>query len=309
MPLISVLLPVYNAEKTLNETINSILSQTFTDFEFIIINDASTDHSEEIILNYKDFRIRYFKNFVNKGLVYTLNRGIDLACGKYIARMDADDISLPTRFQKQIDVMENHSEVIVCGTWIKPFGEGCTNIRFQLKEYSAEMKEQLVRDSCFAHPTVMIRRSILIEYSLRYNERYRHAEDYKLWTDMASYGEFYNVPEELLYYRISPSQVTSFFKMEIVEVVKTLRRENIALRFKDVCLNRDLAEERIKVGTICQAKKYNSKFLLATLYLSLSNYGLKELLYFVVSLDCFKLDLIITLAIFKRFVKGSNSLV
>ena len=97
--LISVVLPAYNVQDTIGESIDSILSQTFTDFELIIINDGSQDNTEEVIHAYSDKRIRYYRNEKNEGLIYTLNRGLDLAQGKYIARMDADDVSLPTRFE------------------------------------------------------------------------------------------------------------------------------------------------------------------------------------------------------------------
>src|SRR5688572_2119038 len=106
MPKVSVILPVYNGEKYLREAIESILCQTYEDFEFIIINDGSTDKSEEIILSYKDGRIVYSKNEFNKGLIYSLNKSIELASGELIARMDADDIAFPDRLQKQVDYFE-----------------------------------------------------------------------------------------------------------------------------------------------------------------------------------------------------------
>ena len=120
--LISVVLPAYNVQDTIGESIDSILSQTFTDFELIIINDGSQDNTEEVIHAYSDKRIRYYRNEKNEGLIYTLNRGLDLAQGKYIARMDADDVSLPTRFEKQVKVMEESPNIVVCGTQIILFG-------------------------------------------------------------------------------------------------------------------------------------------------------------------------------------------
>ena len=120
---VTVLMPVYNAEQYLREAIGSILHQTFTDFEFIIINDGSTDRSEEIIKSYTDTRIRYYKNESNLKLIATLNKGFDLAGGKYIARMDADDISLPNRLQLQFELMEKNPEVGLCGTWFENFTE------------------------------------------------------------------------------------------------------------------------------------------------------------------------------------------
>ena len=108
-PLVSVLMAVYNGEKYLLEAIESILNQTYTNFEFLIINDGSTDSTEEIILSYSDQRIRYIKNEQNLKLIASLNKGLDLAKGKYIARMDADDISLPDRLEKQVNFLERNS--------------------------------------------------------------------------------------------------------------------------------------------------------------------------------------------------------
>ena len=115
-------MPAYNAEKYINEAIDSILAQTFTDFEFIIIDDGSTDSTCAIVESYSDSRIRFFKNEHNLGVAATLNRGLDLARGEYIARMDADDISLPTRFEKQAAYMDSHPDVVVCGTGVECFG-------------------------------------------------------------------------------------------------------------------------------------------------------------------------------------------
>ncbi len=113
---------VYNCEKYLKEAIESILNQTFSDFEFLIINDASIDNSDDIILSYKDERIKYVKNEENLGVSRTLNKGIQIARGTYIARMDSDDISITTRLERQYNFMTNHKEVGICGTWARIFG-------------------------------------------------------------------------------------------------------------------------------------------------------------------------------------------
>ena len=120
---VTVLMPVYNGEMYLREAIDSILHQTFTDFEFLIINDGSTDNSETIILSYDDSRIRYEKNDSNLKLIATLNKGIELAKGKYIVRMDADDISIPDRIEKQVAFLEKNPDVGICGSWFTAFGQ------------------------------------------------------------------------------------------------------------------------------------------------------------------------------------------
>ena len=116
-------MPVYNGERYLREAIDSILNQTFKDFEFLIINDGSTDLSVEIIESYADKRISLAHNGQNLGLITTLNRGFDLACGEYIARMDCDDISLPDRLEKQVVFMDNHPEIGICGSWVSAISD------------------------------------------------------------------------------------------------------------------------------------------------------------------------------------------
>ncbi|HSZ71252.1 MAG TPA: glycosyltransferase family 2 protein, partial [Cytophagaceae bacterium] len=121
-PILSVIMPVYNAEKYVYEAIDSVLKQSFGDFEFLIYNDCSTDASRAIILSFKDSRIRLVDSPFNTGYVKHLNDGLLAARGEYIARMDADDISLPDRFKKQIDYLEQHKEVAVCGSFIEFIG-------------------------------------------------------------------------------------------------------------------------------------------------------------------------------------------
>ena len=117
----TVLMPVYNAEKYVAEAIDSILNQTFNDFEFLIINDGSTDNSLDIIKSYDDPRITIINNETNLGLSHTLNKGIELARGEYIIRMDADDISLSIRLEKQIEFMDSNQHIGICGSWIQTF--------------------------------------------------------------------------------------------------------------------------------------------------------------------------------------------
>lgn len=309
MILISVLLPVYNAESTVAETIDSILCQTFSDFEFIIINDASTDHTEEIILSYKDPRIKYYKNSKNQGIVYTLNRGIDLANGKYIARMDADDIALPSRFGTQVNVMERDSSIVVCGTGIETFGNVKKSNRIFFPEQSDELRDLLVRSSCFAHPTVFIRRKVLADHNLYYKSEYRHAEDYKLWIDLSAHGNFYNIHEILLRYRMSDTQITTYHKQEVDNIAKKCRREYIAKCFEDKKLNDTISDYIISIQTIKMAHRYRSIRLLEVLYMSLSHYRLYDFFYFVFSLDFLKFSFRVQSTIFKRFITRKNPII
>lgn len=304
LPVISVILPVYNAQFTISEAINSILEQSFSDFEFIIINDGSSDSSEDIILSYADKRIRYYSNNINCGLIYTLNRGIELAKGKYIARMDADDISFPRRFEKQLFVLENNENIIVCGTKIKYFGIKKWKSPFVVFEKSIDLKEWLLRESCFAHPTVMIRREILINNNMKYNQSYFHAEDYKLWVDLSKYGDFYNIPEILLKYRLSSTQVTQSSNSIQQQNARRCRREYLMQLFPDLKVN----SVNINLISSINKKKCNQKYLKELLYLSCDKYDFRLLFYYITSFDWVRISVLTNMAILKRFYGKLNPL-
>jgi glycosyltransferase involved in cell wall biosynthesis len=227
-PAISVVMPVYNGEKYLREAIDSILSQTYTDFEFIILNDGSTDKTEEIILSYTDPRIVYVKNEDNLQIVKTLNKGIGIAKGKYIARMDADDISLPERFEKQFKFMEENPEVGVCGAWIETFGN--QSLFWQYPVNHNEIRISLLFYSCMGHPTVMIRNDF--RDLLFYDQNYNKAEDYELWQRLVRITKFHNLPFFLLKYRLHLNQTD----LSIQSSVANSLRQNL---IKSYCPNLD----------------------------------------------------------------------
>ena len=203
-PLITVLMPVYNGDKYLNEAIDSILNQTFSDFEFLIIDDGSTDQSIDQIMSYNDPRIQLIKNENNVGQSETLNKGLGLAKGKYIARMDQDDISMPERLKKQLDFMENNSDVDVCGSWLQLMGKYDGILELETK--SEKIKMNLLTNENLAHPAVMIRKSTLVKYDLNYNPTFTISNDYDLWVRMFEYCSFANLPEPLLKFRMHDNQ-------------------------------------------------------------------------------------------------------
>lgn len=205
-PVISVVLPVYNAGKYVKEAVESILGQTYTDFELLIYNDGSTDNSGEIIAGFRDKRIRFFDLETNTGLISVLNRGIEDAKGRYIARMDADDISLEERFAKQFEFLEKNPEYGICGTQIEVIGSGAKIIRPCTDE---KLRWWLFRGSPFAHPTVMMRTSVLREHGLLYRKEYYLAEDYDMWWRMAACCKVANLDEVLLRYRMHAEQESS----------------------------------------------------------------------------------------------------
>ena len=217
---ISVLMPVYNGEKFLKEAIDSILNQSFKDFEFLIINDGSTDRSKKIILSYQDQRIRFFENKKNLGVAKTLNRGLKLAKGKYIARMDADDISLSDRFKKQVEFMEKNPQVAVCGTWVKLIGNH--NI-WQSPGDDKTIKSLSLFYSSIYHPTALIRNDLLKRYNLSYNPSFIHAEDYELWVKIMEKAKVANLKEVLLSHRIHSNGTGSVYNQTQIESADKVR--------------------------------------------------------------------------------------
>lgn len=217
MPKISVVMPAYNAEKYIREAIDSILAQTFTDFEFIIIDDGSKDSTAAIVQSYSDSRIRFYQNERNMGVAATLNRGLDLAQGEYIARMDADDISLPERFEKQVDVLDNNKSIAICGSNAIVFSqerEYTTN----LPEESNKIRDNLFISSPFIHPAVMIRKNIMLQNGIEYDLRFEGREDYQLWMKFSLLKyEFYNISQPLIRYRQHSNQVTQKIDSDLLK--------------------------------------------------------------------------------------------
>jgi len=211
-PIISIILPVYNGELYLRSCIESILDQTFTDFELIIINDGSSDSSESIIKLFTDNRIQYVKNDRNLGLIYSLNRGIDIARGEFIARMDADDLAFPNRLMDQKKYLDTHPHCdLVAGQieFINEKGE-CTG-DWALDKKTTTYKSILNTmpfENCLAHPTIM-GRSAIFKIN-KYDPKQVDIEDYHLWLKMLSLGiiiEKINHP--VLYYRNNPVSITN----------------------------------------------------------------------------------------------------
>jgi len=200
---------VYNGEKYLRQAIDSILTQTFLDFEFLIINDGSTDKSLEIIESYNDARIRLIDNGKNIGLIASLNKGIAAARGKYIARMDADDISLPSRLEEQYNFLEANTDIALCGSWaeiIDERGDVCGQYTYPPLDNRA-IKKLLFWHNPFIHPTVMIRRDVFCEIS-PYRASFKYIEDYELWSRVLSKFAGANIDKFLIKYRRHSGSIT-----------------------------------------------------------------------------------------------------
>jgi len=230
MPKVSVIMPAYNAEKYIRRAIESILSQTYTDYEFIIINDGSVDNTKNIILSFQDDRIVYLENKKNSGIVITLNRGLDYATGEYIARMDADDIAIDTRFEKQVKYLDKNKNVGVLGTGICIFGEEIEEQKCLYTTDSKQLKAELIFNSCVAHPTVMMRKTVLQQNKLEYDLKFLGAEDYYLWWNVAKVSNIATLPEVLLKYRIHGEQITKKKDEQYYEMMNKL----MEIRFEDI---------------------------------------------------------------------------
>lgn len=207
-PLVTVLMSVYNSERFLSEAIESILNQTFEDFEFIIIDDASVDGSLAIIKSYNDKRIVLVEHKENQGLPKGLNEGLRLARGRYVARLDADDVSRPDRLKAQFDFMAKHPGVVVLGSGWNIISELGRKITYQpVAEKLDAGKWILFVSTPFGHPSVMFRKKDALAVS-GYNENLRSAQDYDLWSRLRSVGEFANINKPLINYRITSTGIS-----------------------------------------------------------------------------------------------------
>lgn len=208
-PFVSVIMPVYNAKKYVGEAIESILDQTYKNFECIIVDDASTDETPTILESYrkKDARITVVRNERNKGVTKSLNNALRFARGKYIARMDADDWSYPERLQLQVNLMERQSDVVVSGSFI----EVCdSNLQIKyLRKYQlndTNIRKHVFRYSPFAHPATIWRADVFKKE--KYDERIATCQDYELYFRVGKYGKFMNIGRPLLKLRIHDSSVS-----------------------------------------------------------------------------------------------------
>jgi glycosyltransferase involved in cell wall biosynthesis len=232
LPVISIVMSVYNSQKYLRESIDSILNQTCKNFEFIIINDGSDDNSLDILLEYqtKDNRL-LIVNQSNIGLTRSLNRGVKLAASEYIARQDADDISLPTRLGKQLNFMENHPEVAVVGCLGDFFNvNGVLRTSRDYKYSRAGIKRHLASKNLFMHGSAMMRKSHLEKVGF-YREFFRHSQDYDLWLRLSQYFDIDILPEHLYQYRVTPEAISVSrwpIQKQYTDIARKLHAERLA---------------------------------------------------------------------------------
>lgn len=249
--LVSVIMSNYNTPaEYLVEAIESVLNQTYTNFELIIVDDCSTDNSLEIIKSYKDSRIVVFENEENLGITKSLNRALAVAKGEYIARMDADDVCLPERLSKQVEYLKNNPQVVVCGTGVELIGD------WQERHSNKIICRDIPNRDLFkvyllfgnypniVHPSAMFNGTLIRNFNITYDENYPVAQDYKMWVTCCDYGECVNLKETLLRYRVHSGAVSSEKKEKqyacaIANMKEQLKKIDVELKteYEDVHYN------------------------------------------------------------------------
>lgn len=211
LPSISIVMPVFNAERYLSQALESLLGQTYGDFELIVIDDGSTDTGGKVIEKYRALDARIVvRRQENLGVTEALNRGLAMARGEYLARMDADDIALPNRFARQIEFMRDHPQVGLLATRCRLLhSDGTLSDQRDLATSDLEIRWASLFQNPLAHPTVMMRRRILEQHDLRYSFDWPAIEDYDLWTRLLPLTQAATLDEPLLLYRVHPESVCS----------------------------------------------------------------------------------------------------
>lgn len=209
MPKITVLMSAYNAETYIAEAIESVLNQTFTDFEFLIINDGSTDETEKTITCYKDNRIRYYSQ-ENTGVSKALNIGLNMAEGKYIAKLDADDVCYPTRFQEQYDFMENNPDYVVCGSYADVIDENGNYIYTfnKIASLNDDIQKEMIYKNSIIHSSSFYLRTAALSVGGYYEPIRQYFEDYMFFSKLITIGKAFNFKKALIKYRVTPGSIS-----------------------------------------------------------------------------------------------------
>ena len=229
-PIVSVLLPVHNADKYLVEAVKSVLNQSYSFFELIILDDGSTDSCTDFLVHFLDERIHLIKRKHN--YIDTLNYGLSIAKGKFIARMDADDKMFPNRLEEQVSILEADHNIKICASYMQQMA-GKDVYNSGLKGTIKPFAHFLLLGNIIAHPTVMFRTDYLRMNQLKYRQKYIYAEDYKLWAEFASLGAaLYIIPKPLLEYRTSENQVSCVHHQQQIETANLIRNELLTFLIK-----------------------------------------------------------------------------
>ena len=214
MKAITVMIPVYNAEAFIRETIDSVLCQTFPDFNILLLDDGSTDNSAAIIQTYTDPRVKYI--LCPHDFTGTRNKGLEMAGSKYIALIDHDDMMKPYRLQMQYDFMESHPEIAACGGYTLSFGK-FARVEDKVPLEHRKILQAMLLYCPILNPTGFIRRQVLVDHNIRYEQGYSFSSDYKLWSEIGKISQLANIPEVLTLYRIHDEQTSNKFQLQCIE--------------------------------------------------------------------------------------------
>lgn len=207
-PKVSIVMATYNTPKEyLKKSVKSILNQKYTNFEFIIVCDGCKK-DVEFLSEFEDKRIRLIIHKDNKGLPKSLNEAIEVSTGKYIARMDSDDIALKSRIAYQVKYMEKHSEIMISGMEAKFFGK-IDKVKNNFYKKPKEIEVQLLFNNCLIHPTIMVRSEFLINNKIRYNEKFVYSQDYELWSRIVTSNNTRIIPKIGIFYRVHDNQIST----------------------------------------------------------------------------------------------------
>ncbi len=259
-PLVSVLMPTFNSEKNISSSIRSILNQSFTDFEFVIIDGGSSDQTKKIIVEFaqQDSRIKLFENPPRLDIIRSLNQGLDLCSGKYIARMDSDDLCEPDRLEKQVRFMDANPNVGVLGTYQIYFG-GRDDRKSKTPKTHLAIKASLLFWATMRHPTVMIRAEVMNAYQIRYSLEHTYCEDYGMWVKFAQVTELHNLPEFLCYYRWDEEKVWETDNVALMAAYRKIIVFQLKLLFGDSLLDEDVETHLFMCGRLMGSKAPSRK--------------------------------------------------
>jgi hypothetical protein len=258
-PRIAVVLPVWNGEAYLAEAVGSVLAQTFEDFELIAVDDGSTDHTPQVLAGFSDRRLRVITLPEHRGLVAALNAGIRESASELIARMDADDICRPRRFERQVAFLDAHPQVALCGAWMILYG-GETDI-LRPPEAPHQVRARLFFGKALDHPSIMMRRDFLERNGLAYDDEFRHVEDFDFFIRAAELGDLANVPEVLLYSRAHSGAVSVIHREEQVRTQGQLLLRQLRLLMPnvttdDATLHLEICDGRLPASRLGRAEQW-----------------------------------------------------
>lgn len=253
-PLVSIIIPVYNSQLYIYECIKSIVDQTYSNLEILIINDGCSDDSILIVKSFSDNRIKIIENESNLGLATSVNKAIDLSQGSFIARMDADDIAVNSRIERQVNFLINNPDVSILGTAMQSIGN--SNYLHQFPQTHQSCKAHLLFNVCFGHPTVMFRKSVFNSPENYYlDELQQYSEEYELWCRLVDKVSFANLPETLLYYRTFDDNTKK-------EATQKRKNNSFAIREKFIgtqlgVKDRTVSNIHDSISNLEKAKDYN----------------------------------------------------